>query len=981
MSRSKVFDKRINQSPEVFIRIRDLFTGEAIVVESPLGKQGGANSGAIIQSLNISRQMKSPGRADFTILNRDRKYMYVPSMADTQSKASQQKYPLLNSTPFYSSNGIRYTTPPKDGFTGLTEELWPPVDLPPSELSNDLWAYDREIDFFKTLFLNDSLWTEMNGERAALLQEVYQMKSGSRNPSLLGNHLRRIYETSSIIELRAQVDIDMRDSRGYWFAAFTGFINNIEDTSSAGQVPTLRIGCQDLLAAWAWSMVPTQAAAGPAKAQSTTNKAVQKLITKATGALGIGLNNNLAGLPDSEVVDLLVDVVNSSFTMEGLLDAAGLLPGLGSADLQAAQNAPTVAENEALIKAVKENLALAQKEFDAIPVSKVPAEIQAKAMAQARLDLALRDLKFAENQSKQIAASRATRKSLEAGDSEYSNLQFLRAEQMILGATNDYLAGTDPTVFQQVPFSADLPSLNTRNELAFPNKLTIQTLPDDPFFLGKVVLATEVDPSMNGRFLASVDSWEDTNDKKVVQPLLSVDLEKFWDGPGLYFGTDERIPPLLVRNPKYFRTARPYLRDAFDPAATIAIAQALRTNWNLFFNQVSSAQEIMGNLTQRTFADFYVTGAGWLVYKSPRLNSIPNLQSSPFEDESPKSLLEYMAGPAGQTPPEMFHGSEYVLTGFGQKSRSYNHTMEGRITKVLLPGEVNFLGPLGQISQIVMGTAVAPAELTALLGDRTMSATETMRNLASQELTQMADALLSFTNTAPETAMYVYDRLLPWEIGKNIYDPETDFLYYLTSVSINYQHGQSVSTTLSCRHGHPRKMIIPVPWILWASVAGNSTQPASQQNFGFIRNYMIFAGTDVTSASNPLDGFLKRYTESLYGSSLKDALASFTNPVEPPANIVKASRNNAVVIADRIRNQSVTDASKAKTLVASSDDCKYLNGGALTAPQSSVWYIGEGGRPTEYIIPALVLQASPVPNNPAPSTVNPTPVPGPTPAP
>lgn len=979
MSRSKVFDKRINQSPEVFIRIRDLFTGESIVVESVLGAQGGNNSGAIVQSLSISRQMKSPGRAEFTILNRDRKYIYVPSSSDILAKASSQRLPLLNSSPYFASNGIRYSTFPTDGRTGLVEELFPPagLKLSPADLSDELWAYDREIDFFKTLFLNDSLWIELNSERAALLQEVYKMKSGQMNPSEMPSHLRRIYEASSIIELRAQVDIDMRDSRGFWFAAFTGFVNNIEDTTTAGQVPTLKIGCQDLMASWAWSMVPTQKAVGPAKAQSSVNRAVQNLISKATGALGVGLNNNFGGLSDTQIVDLLVSTVNSSFTMEGLLDAAGKLPGIATADLQSAQNAPAEESARALLKDTEARVEEATKKLAVENNTTNPTRTpEGKAFAERVLVQATSDLAFAKRQLKQAQASASTKSILAQGSSAYNALQYERASKMILGGTNDYLAGTDPTVSQQSPFSASLPQLGSTG---LSNKLTIQTLPDNTFFSSLVKNASDIDPALSARFLASTDPWTADDGTSIIQPLLSVDLEKFWDGPGLYFGTDERIPQHLVRNPKYFRTARPYLRDSFDPASTIVIAESLRTNWNLFFNQVASAQEIISNTLARTFADFYVTGAGWLVYKSPRLNSIPNLQRSPFEDQDPLSLLEYSAGPAGQTPPEMFHGSEYVITGFGQTSRSYNHTTEGRVSKVILPGDVGFVKLGAPISDLLAGTAVSSADLTALLGDRTLTATETMKNLGIDELTQMADTLLGYTNTAPETAQYVYDRLLPWEIGKTLYDPEVDFLYYLTSVSIHYQQGQKVSTTLSCRHGHPRKMLIPVPWILWASVARGSNNPVSSQNFGFVRNHLIYSGKD---NSQPVDVFLRKYTTSLYGADLDIALANFANRVSPPPSIVKASNSNFTLVKNRINNSSVLDASRAKTNASGQPAAQPYAGAARPIGVVTYSYIGDGGMPKTWDAPVYAPEPSPAPNTAQPSpTVTATPAVTPTPTP
>jgi len=780
----------IRQDPAVFIRIRDLITDESVVIEDILmSERTPDSSGGIIQNLSIDRRMNNGGTAGFTIKNRDKKYMFVPTVSPAPSTTtgqhlitarpqgepigSDRRASILYETGFFSDKQTRNSL----GVVGPA----------------DVWDYSTEVEFFKELFTQNRDWTELNQERAILLQEI---KSGVLSDSDIASHLSRIYRTTEITEFRAQIDVDMRDSRGFWYAAFTGFIKNVEDIQEAGQVPEIQVTCHDYMALMEWTQIPILSALKP-REDTLTTQILKKLIPSQKP---IALNNALSGRSDEEILDLLVKMTNASFSMEGALEAA--------------REFQTPTYRQFRIDRMGSNLM-------------VPSTVNGDAMQ---------------------------------GEDFVSFERRTMPSQPRVGTTLPYFQRLDP--------NAD-PSLSFFDQFVKRGGRTAAFVPPP----GGEGEGTFNFSALDERYFVSKKTSFIKNEiKGTIQHL---QLEKFWDGPAMYFGTDERIDTAAVRNPKLFRAGMPYVRDELDGGTNEVIRESLRTNWNLFFNQVASPKDIMNNLLPRTLADFYVTGAGWLVYKNPRINSVPNIQFSPFEEPSLDALgslvlVERLGGIEGQTPPELFHGSEYVMRDW--TSRQYAKNETGRYTRVVVTGEVNLVDAFGvnEIRNAIAGLSLAPPHLVAALGERTLTATEVFRTSDKDALDQMSSTLMAYSNVAVNTAEFTYDKILPWEIGKTVYVPETDFIYYINSLRISYNHGMKVQTTLSCRSGHPRRMIVPVPWLLWAGSKGDATADLVA-NQGIASNLLIALGevTGKVKGSPPLgQPSSKDFTAALYGTGI-----------------------------------------------------------------------------------------------------------------
>lgn len=737
---------RYNQSPAVFIRIRDLVTDESVVIQDILDSSVRPTpTGGVIKSLGINRQIGQPGSCSFMLQNKGRKYFSVPSSPSEQSDQVARRPPIFYDNGFFIDARARNADGTMASDPSLSEakaKASGTVEVEGSVLDNAVWSYSysKEQDFFRSLFLNDNTWREQNTEREALLAELLS-PSATLSGGVFASHLERIYRTTLLIEFRAQVDVDIQDSRGFWFPAFTGFVKSIGDLDAVESVPMLDIQCSDFMNFFSWAQFPVLQALKP-RQDSNTTILLKSLIPQSKQQ---AFSSVLASKTDQQIMDLMVRVVNTSFTMEGALETA--------------------------------------------------KKLISPAYAKFRLD--------------RMAAP----------------LMRARANQ----------AGSDSTLMDQ-GLASVLNQTNPSSTLS-PGPVTPYFNRADQFFVqGKLCRRanTTTDPGLDSRFFVSED--ETFVGEQLKGPLQHLQLEKVWDGPAVFLGTSECIAPSLVQNPKVFRAGMPYVRDFLDLGTLEVIQQSIRTNWNIFFNEISPPMEIIGNLLPRTHADFYCTGAGWLVYKYPRLNSVPNVALSPFEDDV--VTTEELGGIKGQTPNELFHGKEYVMRDYS--SRRFNMTEQGRYTRSVVAGDVNFVPALGapNVRDPSSGLSFVPRHLLAAMGERTLNTTEVLRTLDKDALKQVASTLLTYNNVSVNTAEFNYDIILPWEIGKTVYVPEIDFIYYLNSLSINYNQGSRVATTLTCRHGHPRRMVVPIPWLLWGAATGDA-KPTLLARLGYVQNWPL----------------------------------------------------------------------------------------------------------------------------------------------
>lgn len=732
---------RYNQSPAVFIRIRDLITDESVVIQDILDSSiRPTPTGGVIKSLNIQRQIGQTGSCSFMLQNRGRKYFSVPAAATANTSQVFRRPPIFYDNGFFidararNADGSLSSDP---SIAAAKASVAGKVEAEGAVSDNAVWSYTQDQLFFRDLFLNDNTWREQNEERASLLGELLS-PSSTLDAGDFASHIERIYRTTLMIEFRAQVDVDIQDSRGFWFPAFTGFIKSIGDLDSVNEVPMLEIQCADFMNFFSWAQFPVLKALNP-RPESLTTRLLKKLIPSDKQQ---AFSTVLASKTDQQIMDIMVRVVNTSFTMEGALETA---------------------------------------------------------------------------QKMQTA--------------DYTNFRKERMKSTLMRSRLNQ-AGSDSTMFQQG--LAKILSQTNPSPTQIVGTVTPYFDRLDPFFIANNLCrraAAATDPGLDDRFFVSVDQTFVGEELK--GPLQHLQLEKVWDGPAVYMGTSECLAPELVQNPKVFRTGMPYVRDFLDLGTLEVIQQSIRTNWNIFFNEISSPMEIIGNMLPRTHADFYCTGAGWLVYKYPRLNSVPNISLSPFENDVVS--VDALGGIKGQTPNELFHGKEYVMRDW--TSRRYNMTEQGRYTRAVVAGDVNFVPSLGaaNVRDPNSGLSFVPRHLLAALGERTLSTTEVLRTLDKDALQQVSSTLITYHNVSVNTAVFEYDIILPWEIGKTVYAPDVDFIYYLNSISINYNHGSKVSTSLTCRHGHPRRMVIPIPWLLWGAATGDA-KPTLLARLGYVQN-------------------------------------------------------------------------------------------------------------------------------------------------
>lgn len=257
-----------------------------------------------------------------------------------------------------------------------------------------------------------------------------------------------------------------------------------------------------------------------------------------------------------------------------------------------------------------------------------------------------------------------------------------------------------------------------------------------------------------------------------------------------------------------------------NPGANIVavIEKILKNQWSFYRDVCSHPFDIMTQVNSKVFGDFYCDGAGNFVYKLPRWNHIPSYQSSYVVNGGSVSASGVVDFPGDSIQAvDVYHGEEYILNKDGLKSINYFQTDEGMATKVKVQGGVQYLGTAtsSDVIQRTMfdGHAASPPSMAAYFGISEITASQVFTQVGPDSLKVFAHAYLSVMNFKPFSFKAEYDRPLPLEVAKTVYIPNKDFLYYLSSINVDYTKGSNFRFTLNGNFGHPARVLLPIPWL------------------------------------------------------------------------------------------------------------------------------------------------------------------------
>ena len=259
--------------------------------------------------------------------------------------------------------------------------------------------------------------------------------------------------------------------------------------------------------------------------------------------------------------------------------------------------------------------------------------------------------------------------------------------------------------------------------------------------------------------------------------------------------------------------------------ATTIYQKVIRSVFDLFQNDVRPAMTIIRHVVKTTWAEFFQDGAGNIIYQPQIVDNLPGL--SVFNTEHDEGRAELRDGKLSidTSDFQQFHGPSYILGDEGLLSWRFKEDEANFLTQIVAPSGFNFNLLKGANFQPdkLHGFAIVSFEEETRFGVRHLD----LPNLILGTLKELeivdayAEAALKRKNAELRSGSMVYNMRPDLQVGRTVYIPEREKLYYVVSTANNYSKSQKSQTTaLGLAYGHDPSEPIGDPWIAVARLRG-----------------------------------------------------------------------------------------------------------------------------------------------------------------
>ncbi len=309
---------------------------------------------------------------------------------------------------------------------------------------------------------------------------------------------------------------------------------------------------------------------------------------------------------------------------------------------------------------------------------------------------------------------------------------------------------------------------------------------------------------------------------------------KIWQVPesgGPFFKTYAGLVPVLESNVRQFddfttdaeRRAvylqAPHLLIHRDiQRATTIYQKVIRSVFNLFQNNTQSAMSIIKHVARTTWADFFQDGAGNIIYQPQLVDQLPGLSASELlEADQGRVELKNGVPTVDIEDFHIFHGPSYILGDEGLLSWRFKEDESNFVTQLVAPSGFDFNLTDGNFApEKFHGFASVDFSEEVRFGVRHVELPKLiLGTLKELEIVDAyAAAALRRKNAEIRSGSMVYNMRPDLQVGRTVYIPEREKLFYLVGTSNSFSKSQKFqTTTLGVSYGHDPGVPIGDPWI------------------------------------------------------------------------------------------------------------------------------------------------------------------------